>query len=472
MTRFLKTRPPYVLRVVHIWFIVFSFLPASVSAQDFLLDWEFRLLSKDPVYQQAYENYCLDRGSIQSRDDQWLPGTSVDPSYTLSKSEGADGVEYTQSASLAVNLSQKLPWGGSLSGKLLQSATILQSQDNPYGYNSSGSVSLTAPVQFLNQGFGLNPLQAWMKSQEASQKAVVGNWNAQRLRRIAQTLKLFIGTMIDQKVQENRSRLLEWYMLNAQADQSLWAAGRISSFDLTEKSRKQADAQQAYLQGQKLLSNNKSEVQQWGIDPEKEDLEGWLQRWETVPVPSQPAQSWSLEAESHTLLQSAATQWQDEQAFLPQVNISYSFTPALAVVEKADISEAFQSYWWGALPWNWTFSASLRWPLVPWDPLYRVSEKGLRSRRSLEAQERSLAFRHSQWKESQTRSHLLLQKALEQGRDRYLLEMDREELYSLKVQTGQISPQERDYQRIQTETARLDWFRARLELLVSGITGE
>ena len=454
------------------FFVLLFLIPVSLTAQDFLKDWELRLLARDPVYQQAYENFCLDRGNAQAQEAQWLPGASLDPSYTLSKNEGAEGVVYTQSSSLSVNLSQKLPWGGYLSGKLLHSATHLQGSDTPFGYSSSGSVSLVAPLQLWDQGFGVSPLVSWMKSQEASQKAVMGQWNAQRLRRIAQTLKLFITTLIDQKNQENRARLLEWYSVATQADESLWAAGRLSSFELTEKSRKRADAHQSFLQGQKQLLNNQAEVKLWGLSPEKEDLEKWLEQWELVLFPNRPAQAWALDAESQTLLQSAASQWQEEQSQLPQINISYTFTPAPAVAEKTDIPQALEAYWWGSLPWNWSLSASLRWPLVPWDPVYQVSEKGFRKRRGLEAQERNLAFRQSQWEESQTRSLELLQKAAGQAKDRLLLEKDRDELYLLKAQSGQISPQERDYQSIQAETARLDWLRARLELLVYGITGE
>ena len=114
----------------------------------------------------------------------------------------------------------------------------------------------------------------------------------------------------------------------------------------------------------------------------------------------------------------------------------------------------------------------ISWPLVPWDPVYKVSERGVTKRRVIESQEKDLILRQTRWEDVQLPTLEILQKARQQAYDRYLLEKDRTELFNLKVESGQISPQDGEFQKIQMENTHLDWMRARLTLLVFTLVGE
>lgn len=454
------------------FFSTFIFFGNGLQAQDFYGEWQQRLFAMDPVFIQDFENYQQDWENAKNTQTRWLPQISLTPSYSLSKDSPGPEPVYNQSGAVSLNVSQKMPWGGTLTGGLSQTMTNVVGGAENWGYSGSGSLGLTAPVALWEQGFGFFPFYTWLEGFNAQKASVLNSWESVRLRRIAGTLKVFISGLIDREAQKNQSRLLDWYRVNDETDQALWQAGQLSSLERTDRTQKWYTARQQYRQAEKSLLDTFSQIKNWGLDPETENPELWLDRWEKASPPESPAKEKDLLSQQDVLLQSRGSQWQEELSSLPQLSLSYSITPGVSVSGKSYPGEALSSYWEGPLPWNWTLNVQVTWPLVPWDPVYHVNEKARAQRRILDAKEQDLIASRNRWEDSRDRTLKILTNDVQQAQETFALEKDRAELYALKVKTGQMSSQELDYQFVQTENARLTWLRARLELLVYEVTGD
>lgn len=459
--------------IVNIWIplLIFWGLGTVLGAEDLVLEWERRLLRTDPGFRQEYEAHREEERTMEAGQSAWLPQVSLEPGYSLAKAQGPSGPVFTQNTTLGLTLGQKLPWGGQLSSSLTQNLSFTD-QDSTYGYSASGSLSLSSPVLLWNQGFGLKPVMSWAQDFTLGREGVNSSWLSRRREKIAQTLQSFFEALWEIRAQSHRVNLQNWYSASLEADQALWAAGKLSTLDLGERNRAGLQAELAVRQGEKALQRALETLKIWEFQPEKEDLEEWLAKWEKQDFPGYPARYWDFKAQENQIRRSEGALASQEASSLPQINFHFSFTPGNPTASLQDPGEALKEYWKDSLPWGWTLNASLRWPLVPWDPLYQISEKTLSQKKVLEARARDLTFRRQLWEEGTLRAKMLLEKNREQAQRRLGLEKDRLELFALKLQSGQLAPLEKDYQELQVEEAQLEVFRNRIALVIYRLRGE
>lgn len=449
------------------------FLCGLVHAEMTVSQWMSVLAETDSTWREGYETYVQESLAAKDWSDSWLPMLTATPGYSLTKTGTSETAEFSQTASLGLSLSQKLPTGGSLSATISQSLSTENIVGEAFGYQTSGSISLSQPIFYGNSRTD-RELKRTCVVDASKRLAGESRWRAAQLRRTADTLSQFLNTIILIERQKLRKELIDWYSTSLENDRILFEAGQLSSLEYAEARTDSASVESAYIQFEMVLVEYLDDVKIWGLGSENVDLETWLNSIERDLDSSQSrtAVQWELDAERYAIGASLENTRETELADLPTLSMKYSCTPGASSADKTDAWSAVSDYWSGELAFNGSFSISVTIPLTPWDSVWKTSRTGASRRRSFQVQCAEIDRKLASYAVSSSKLTELHDLAASQSLRTYLLEKDRLDLYTIRAGNGDISELDVRYQAIQAENARLDWYVARIARITSLLTGD
>lgn len=453
--------------------LMFLFL-SSAYGQMTISDWKEILIQNDSSWRVGYENYMQEVIKAKAIDEEWLPSITANPSYSLQKEKTSSGDELSQTVSLNMSLSQKLGLGTILSSSINQTLTSEIQGIGTYGYKSSGAVSLLMPL-FYSQYSDTKELTKYSKtSGNCVRQAGDARWQASQLRMIANTISIFLETSILIDRQKNREALLEWYEQTLKNYQLLLETGQITSIEFASARNDSISVETVYRESQNTLVNSLQQTAAWGIDPAGIDIEVWLFSLEKEigSEKRKTAIEFELETSRYDIGCAIKELADDELDRLPKLSVSYSYTPGLAVSSKKDTWTALYDYWNSPLSMDWSISASISVPLMPWSPVWDINRLGMSKRSAFRARFVDISRKSNGIAESIQK--VLNQRSLivTQANRSWLLEKDRLDLYRIRATNGDLSEMDVRYQEIQARNAQLDWYSARIDFIVACLCGD
>ncbi|TAH54373.1 MAG: TolC family protein [Treponema sp.] len=454
--------------------ILMFFLLSSAYGQMTISEWKEILIQNDSSWRVGYENFIQEGIKAKAIDEEWLPSITANPSYSLKKEKTGSVDELSQTVSLGMTLSQKLCVGTMFSSSFNQTVTSEMPGLGTYGYNTSGSVSLLVPL-FYSQYSDTRELTKYSEtSGNCARYAGDSRWQASQLRMIANTLSLFLKTSVLIDRQKNREALMEWYKQTLKNEQFLFESGQISSIDFASARNESISVETAYRESQYSLVNSLRQTDAWEIDPASIEIEGWLFtiEGEIGSEKRKTAVEYELETSRYDLGCAISELVDDELDCLPKLSVSYSYTPGFAVSNKKDTWTALYDYWNSPLSMDWSISASISVPLMPWSPVWDINKLGTSKRSAFRARFADISRTSDGIAESIQK--VLNQRSLmvTQANRSWLLEKDRLDLYRIRATNGDLSEMDVRYQEIQARNAQLDWYSARIDFIVACLCGD
>jgi hypothetical protein len=426
---------------------------------DPLLEWEKLFLEKDEEFRTSYFSSLSEMRRLSGLPEYSFPSISLSPNYTVEKL--ANGGNLQQRSSLGLSVAQSLISGGSLNLQVSPSFTHVLSGNTLYAVDLTSSVSFTQPWIFGDFIFWYpEDVKDIDNNWILGQKALV-RWRLNRLQLLRDKIQKLLQASIDLQRQVLRGELLLWYEEKETVDLALVDAGRISVAEFNERLQPKKDLESEILEVEETLLDSRAFAQKLGINLIDIDVQETLQPFSESSYEKEILAS-QQELAVLDLQEAKKNAWLSDLADLPALQLSFQLLSPVSTF-NGDFPSAFDSHFESFDRWGWRFGASMSWKLDPWDGPSNVLRYAKEESQEYEARERLLDEQEALNRQLLEKTKEIQILVLEQLENRFQLESERLSLFSAKVEVGQLTPSDLEFQRIQTEFARLDWLTQTIE---------
>lgn len=443
-----------------------SFYPETGTVEEL----KSKLLARQPDYQSSQYQFDLARLQYRSERFSWFPQPYLSLSPSCSVLDAKTGA-YSDSLAAVVGFTQKIPGGGILTGTASQSFFMNHVSSWSSSYSPSASVSLQMPFGFAVPSLYMQYVGREVADQDIALRIAALQLSASGSGSFASAISaigdyLITGRKIE--IAQAKDGLLK---KKAEEDLLLWKQGRITSLELSNRDAARLSAYADLVQQRKGFLVADQNLVLNGLDSSSltYDIDTFLGDLETYLKENQEDRQTQKEIEKLQLEQNWKNTLVGDLSALPTIGCSVTLNPVSSSSGDPSLLNAVHDYWAASVTWNWTASLSVSISLAPWDSSFQIGEKYLLDS-SIDAIKREQnRIKTSQEKELRRKTLAVQEEACLQYAKNRDNAKTRYELYCDLAVSGRLSEMDLQLQQLTVESAECDWFRSRLDYILTAL---
>ena len=367
------------------------------------------VLDSSPVYRSAlleYKNAGLELLAYKYRR---LPQPFLDAGYGASVSTNADA-SLSQLFKASFVVAQEIPGGIDFQVQADQFFAVDANTARTTAYEFAASLALNLPFYAAAPDTFALVFAAQRSSFALSENIRNLELHIAKKRLIAEAVYAVGNCLLLKErveLEEKRQNLIR---KEAEADEKLWSLGRLSTFDLSERSTKRFESYVSLLQMRQNLSRLVENLYVFGLEEASlpDDIDSWIACWEAYAAENLIENGLSAALESKQAEKNFYNETERHLASIPKLRFSASAEPVERNGVSNSFKDSFMQYWKSGTKWNWDFKIALSLPLSPVSPAYSRNALSLNSQRLYElSQQQLFKRREAQEKQYQTNLYLL-----------------------------------------------------------------
>lgn len=431
------------------------------------------VLSKSPLYKNALLRYKSQSLSTMPDKFRWTPQPAVDFGYTGHVYMGTQKIPQSYAFKTSLFLLQSVPGGISIQGQADQFFGISKANIKPNQYEFSSSVAIRFPLYVVAPLVVPAAIKSELYTSRLNTEITSIELKIAKKNIIAQTVSTLSSYLLlkERVLLEEQKHDLQ--KKEAEADNRLWAMGKMSSFELSERKTKRYEGYLSLLQMRENFSNIVRNLYNFGLTEQDipTSLDSWLTYWEqyiqTQVMENGLTDSLANKKNDISFYNSAERQL----AALPQISFSASAVPMSSNSSGKNFTESFEKYWNSSNTWRWNFTASIRLALSPAASEYYLNSNFAVMQEMYHLSKEQAGLNYKTKQERYEASLGLLKKLS----DKAMMDIEDSKNAILTAQAllneGYLNQINFDYQKLSVELATNTFKELRLRYIVAVLTG-
>ena len=305
------------------------------------------VLDSSPVYRSAlleHKNAGLELLAYKYR---WLPQPFFDAGYGVSVSANT-GTSLSQLFKASFVLAQEIPGGMDFQVQADQFFAVgANAGERTAAYEFGASLALNVPFYAAAPDTFAFVFAGQRSSFALSENIRNLELHIAKKRLIAEAVYAVGNCLLLKERVELEEKRQSLIRKEAEADEKLWLLGRLSTFDLSERSTKRFESYVLLLQMRQNVSRLMENLYVFGLDESSlpSDAAEWISYWESYAAEHPAENGLSFALESRQAEKSFYDETERHLASIPKLRFSASAEPAERNGVSNSFKDSFTHYW-------------------------------------------------------------------------------------------------------------------------------
>lgn len=342
-----------------------------------------KVFEQSPVYKNKLSEFAKEELSRTVYKFRWIPHPLIDSGYA-GNFYAAENSRHENVIKNALILHQALPAGLSLQVSAEQFFGIKRKKHNPklrkpdYEYDFGSSLALSIPLYVLCPSLLPSAVKSELQTYMLlSETAELDLRSARKKIRNEAVSRISSYLLLQERIgiEEQREILRQ---KEAASDNVLWETGGISSFELSERTTKRYEQYLALLQLKENFCILRQDFYDIGLTEEDMpvSIDSWLAYWEDFILKNRTENGLETAAEEKRLTVQFYNQAEQGLLSLPKINLYAQAAPAAGTGNPSALFvSSIRDYWKKSQKWDWSFNASVKISLFPFEREYLTAKE-------------------------------------------------------------------------------------------------